>query len=52
MVSGHLKNKNYIEKTIKRVKLYNGNHITDQKGILDQIHQYYSNLFANKDSTL
>ena len=45
-------NKNYIEKIIKRVKLCNGNYITDQKGILDQNHQYYSNVFATKDNIL
>ena len=48
----NLENKNYIEKTIKKVRLNTGEVITDQEGILSQVQQYYCNLFENKDDTL
>ena len=48
----NLENKNYIEKTIKKVKLNTGEVITDQEGILSQVQQYYCKLFENKDDTL
>ena len=44
-----MENKNYVEKTIKKVKLDNGSHITDQKEVLDHIRNYYANLLENKD---
>ena len=48
----NLENKNFIEKTIKKVKLDDGNNITQQEKILGQIQQYYSRLFENKDHLL
>ena len=37
---------------MKKVKLDNGNVITDQEQILCKIKQYYSHLFENKDDRL
>ena len=48
----NIENKNFIEKTIRKVRLNNGEVITDQEGILSQVQQYYSNLFKSKDDTL
>ena len=47
-----LKKNNFIEKTIKKVQLKNGEVITDQEGVLSQVQQYYRKLFENKDDTL
>ena len=44
-----LEHKSYIEKTIKKVQLDNGNIITSQKEILNAITKYYRNLFECKD---
>ena len=40
---------NYIEKTIKCIQLDNGETLTDQKSILDEIAKFYSTLFAQND---
>ena len=48
----NLENKNFIEKTIKKVTLEDGNVVTQQEKILDQIQQYYCRLFENKDHLL
>ena len=48
----NLEKKNCIEKTIKKVRLNNGEVITDQEGVLSQVQKYYCNLFENKDDTL
>ena len=48
----NLENKNFIEKTIKKVRLNHGEVITDQEGILSQVQQYYCNLFESKEDTL
>ena len=40
---------NYTEKTIKSIQLENGETLTDQKAILNEIANFYSALFAQKD---
>ena len=47
-----LEKKNFIEKTIRKVRLINGEVTTDQGNILSQVQQYYSNLFENRDDAL
>ena len=47
-----LENKNYVNKTIKKVIANNDTVITDQKEILAEVSLFYKNLFQNKDSTL
>ena len=47
-----LENKNFIEKTIKKVKLDNGDVITEQDEVLHQVQKYYVNLFENRDDKL
>ena len=46
----NLENKNFLEKTIKKLKTQDGKILNDQKEILAYIKIYYENLFANKDS--
>ena len=48
----NLERKQYIEKTIKKINLTNGRIIMDQYKILDEIQNFYSNLFKNCDETL
>ena len=40
---------NYVEKTIKCIQLDNGETLTDQKAILNDIANFYSALFTQKD---
>ena len=40
---------NYVEKTIKCIQLDNGETLTDQKAILNEIANFYSALFTQKD---
>ena len=47
-----LNKRTLLKKTIKKVRLNNGEVITDQEGVLSQVQQYYCNLFENKDDTL
>ena len=47
-----LETKNYIEKTIKRVKLSNGKTITSQSAILSNVKEFYQSLYENKDYLL
>ena len=47
-----LENKNFLDKTIKKVCNDKNKIITDQKEILSTIHSYYSNLFKNRDAEL
>ena len=42
----------YTEKTVKRVLDDDGNVITSQKEILNELKKYYQNLFKSKDSGL
>ena len=44
-----LETKNYLSKTIKRLKKPNGNYSTLQNEILDSISQYYKTLFKAND---
>ena len=48
----NLENRNYIDKTIKKVKLKNGSIVTDQKEVLHHIRNYYAHLFQSRDSDL
>ena len=47
-----LENKHYVEKTMKKLQMPNGDIITDQKDILTRINDFYANLFRNKDQEL
>ena len=47
-----LESKNFVEKTIKKVTLENGQTITGQEEILLELQKYYSSLFESKDSFL
>ena len=43
-----LENKNFIDKTMKKIKLANGTHVTDQKEVLHHARKFYSDLFEEK----
>ena len=43
----NLENKNYIEKTIRKLKLSNGSIVIKQEKVLDHIRSFYNNLFKN-----
>ena len=47
-----LENKQYIEKTVKKIKNENNENILDQEEILNEIRLYYSRLFDNRDNQL
>ena len=47
-----LENKNYTEKTIKKIKLPNGDFLTDQTEILNYVNNFYKDLFSNHDDEL
>ena len=47
-----LENKNYIEKTVKKLTLTNNKIITDQKKILTEMKLFYKELFRNHDENL
>ena len=47
-----LENKNYLEKTIQKLKTKSNKVINNQKEILDEVKNFYSDLFSNKDSLL
>ena len=47
-----LENKNFLDKTIKRVCTDKNNIITDQKNILVSLQNYYDELFKNRDAEL
>ena len=46
-----LETKNYVNKTIKKLKV-NDSIITDQTKIMEETKKYYQNLFSNKDQIL
>ena len=48
----NLENKNYIEKTIRKLQLRDGSIVTEQEKILDNIRAFYENLFKNRDEKL
>ena len=47
-----LENRNFLDKTIKKINDSSNNIITDQKSILETIKEYYSKLFQNHDADL
>ena len=47
-----LEHKKFIDKTIKKLVLNNGQILTTQSEILDKIQKFYANLFSNKDDEL
>ena len=47
-----LEHKNFVDKTIKKMRLENGQVITTQAEILEQVRLYYENLFKSKDRDL
>ena len=47
-----LENKNFVEKTMKKVKLSDGSVVVEQKEVLHHLGRFYSKLFENKDSNL
>ena len=44
-----LENRNYTEKTMRKLQTDSGSIITNQKSILKEIHKFYSNLFKSRD---
>ena len=48
----NLEKSKYVDKTIKKLKLDDGKYLNSQQEILDNIRQYYSNLFSCKDDGL
>ena len=47
-----LEKKNYIDKTIKKIKLDTGEFVTEQKEILSEIQEFYKKRFASGDNQL
>ena len=47
-----LENKNFLDKTIKKVCNDKNEIISDQKETLSTVHAYYSNLFKNRNAEL
>ena len=47
----NLEKRNYVDKTMKKVQLSNGSIITSQKEILEQIRQFYEELFKERKDT-
>ena len=48
----NLERKQYLEKTIRKIKTPEGTLITDQQKVLNEIQKFYSNLFQNSDRDL
>ena len=46
----NLEKARYIEKTIKKITLKNGTKLTSQKSILQEIRNFYANLFQEKET--
>ena len=42
----------FLEKTIRKITLENGDIVTDQNQILDKVKEFYAKLFKSKDSVL
>ena len=47
-----LENKNYLDKTVKKINKPDGTIIVKQEEILDELANFYSNLFQNKDKDI
>ena len=45
----NLENKNFVEKTVRKLELNNGSQITNQKDILREMGNFYNSLFKNRD---
>ena len=45
-----LEKRNYVDKTIRKLKLQNGTFLTAQKEILHEVKTFYEKLFSNKDT--
>ena len=45
-----LEKRNYIDKTIRKLKLQDGSILTPQKDILNQVKNFYKKLFSNTNS--
>ena len=45
-----LEHRNFIEKTIKKLTLNNGTVLNEQSEILNEVRNYYKNLFSKKDN--
>ena len=48
----NLENKNYVEKTIRKLQLNNGSIVTQQEEVLHHIRTFYENLFKSRDNNL
>ena len=48
----NLENKNFVEKTVKKLQNEKGQFLTEQKEILRTKRNYYASLFQNRDSVL
>ena len=48
----NLENKNFIEKTIKKIQLKNGTLVTKQEDVLHHIREYYLDLFKSRDDNI
>ena len=48
----HLEKRNYVNKTVAKLILDNGTHVTEQKDILDEIKYFYQNLYKSKDDDM
>ena len=48
----NLENRNFVEKTMKKIKLSDGSFIVEQKEALHHIGRFYSKLFKNRDDNL
>ena len=48
----NLENKNFVEKTVKKIQNNNGEFVMDQREILKSIRSYYAALFKNRDNML
>ena len=46
----HLESRNYINKTITKIEKQNGQTITKQEDILNQVKLFYENLYENHDT--
>ena len=47
-----LEHKNFVDKTMKKIRLENGKTVTKQSEILQEVKHYYSNLFKSRDDNL
>ena len=47
-----LEHKHFLDKIIRKICLENGSVIIEQDKILNEVKEYYANLFKNKDSEL